>query len=192
MYIIKNKNTQKEKRWEKYPSLHKTKLEGFDYVNNQMFIVVEGDKPVYDNLTHRLSKTETFTDDFDANYFNLIKTFDEEAQAEVETKDYFMKICNITFETEPLANEIIIENMNNHIGTYLDNAYIPATRIKHIREAYNLEKLPTLTTEQQSRYNHITAKLNWLDTCREAQDVKILQLIENGEIPAFDWDEMPQ
>ena len=174
-YIYKSGETVKELR--SYPNKDEgSKILGFDYENDSIYVIVAADKPDYDSNTHYLQFQEEYTEELYEGFHNV-------------------KICNHTWSAVQLSDEQIIENLTNHMGNYLDAEYPMHKREKHSAEGcyYLLAKIEgNITQEQEDRRTYIDSMYDWITSVRADRDTKEEELITNNTLPSFEWEAKPE
>lgn len=126
--------------------------------------IIEEKRPDCDYKTHTIKTIETFSGEpFEGKSY--IKTF---------TKSY---------ELELLSNERIIQELNNSVGSHIDINYPNWKQNKHALE------IQIGTT--QERIDYITNLFDWAQRCRTERDLRESELINNSDLPSFEWEAMP-
>jgi len=174
-YIYTSGETVKELK--NYPNKNEgSEIIGFDYENDNIYVIVELDKPVYNSNTHYLQFQEEYTESLYRGFHNI-------------------KICNHTWKAIQLYNEQIIDNLTHHMGNYLDTEYPLHKRDKHSAEGcyYLLARIEDNVTQgQEDRKAYIDSMYQWITRVRVDRDAKENELITNNTIPLFEWEAKPE
>jgi len=170
--ILYNKIT-KERIFKKYP---RNDLEPIVGLSDDIIVyyVIESDKPNYDNRTHSLKFNEIWSDDI------------------YEDKEH-IKICYKNYYLSQLPNEIIIENLNNSVGDWIDNNYPLWEQNKHTGQILRLRLQKEKSEWDEfdiARYEWIINTADWVRSCRLKRDLYEYELM-NNIIPDFIWDNRP-
>ena len=119
-------------------------------------------------------------------------TYDKNKSFLVQNEDelvlgatYKTNVCNRSWSVEDYPNEVIIQRLNDSLGSHLDFNYPIPIRIKHIRE-----KDKSITN--QARKDYIESLQNWEDSCRTECDDREQQFIDNNISPSFEWESKPE
>lgn len=96
---------------------------------------------------------------------------------------YFFKAIQV-FTVTQIPNEAILQRMNDSLGRHLDDNYPLWKRQKHLYEVVKGSK--------DSRVDYIQNLKDWEDRCRASRDQKESDLINNNQMPTFDWEPVPQ
>lgn len=152
-----------------YPRHDNGIIEGLS--DNIKFYHIIDNPPPYDRLTHRL-----IIDGYD---------FIETGHIGEAYKLYRL---------EQLTNDEIIANLNNSLGEHLDNNYPAYEETKHLAQILRLSLVKnkdTWNTQDNARFNYMLSMGDWQAKCRDERDRREEELINNGVLPSFEWDEKP-
>jgi hypothetical protein len=136
------------------------------------------DKPPHDPRTHRAiqAETGTWTTDRWNGHAHIL-------------------IYEIGWELEQLSDEVIISNVTNALGNYLDTTCEVWERVKYDNEGskyrFRLLEGDTLTEAEQARYAYLLLIDQWFIDCRNAAKNQIAALLADGTLPSFTFDEFP-
>lgn len=176
MRILKRDNvTGQFEEIEKYPRSDMGEIYGLD--EDVTFYILEDEKPVYDQKTQKIEN-------------NGIDFLDEN-----NSEHPALKRAIKQYITTDLPVNVIVENMNKSLGDHIDNKYPYWKQVKHTAEATRLfvEKGQGNWDEfDQLRFEYIMSKANWARSLRQERDQRELELRNNGIIPSFVWDDMPE
>lgn len=128
------------------------------------YIVEEGERP-------QQCQFETITETFQLT---------DEPNAE---RPHFLKAIQV-FTVTRHSNEAIIQRMNDSLGMHLDENYPLWKRQKHLAEL-----IEGVTGERLTYIDNLRA---WEGRCRDVREQKESELINNNQLPAFDWEPVPQ
>lgn len=126
----------------------------------EFYFINEAERPTPDSRLYTVKRTERLTEDVNESYPHL-------------------KNAYIDYEVVQLSNEKIIENLNSSLGQHLDTNYPIWKRIKHADEL-----ITGATTEREA---YIQSLKDWEQSCRDLRDLKEKELIENNQLPDFNW-----
>ncbi len=176
-YIIKNKKTGETIKYlEKFPSKDINKpIIGFDYKNNDIFIVIEELCPLYNENKSYLEKKIIYSEELHPDYYKV-------------------KICKHTEIIKDYSQKIVLEKLNTSLGEHLDSQYPLWERIKHSGEGiYTLwdKTEGEITQEQADRKTYIDSVYVWITSCRNERDIKENEFINNNAFPSFEWENRP-
>lgn len=136
--------------------------------NEEYYFIEELDRPVYDYRTHKLIRTETFTE---------------------ELKHPHLPIYRISYKAERLSDEEIIIHLSTALGQYLDELYPNWERIKHNAQGSEI----LLQMFQGLEYDttkliYVNSMLQWVTTCRAERDTMEANL---PALPSFNFSPRP-
>jgi hypothetical protein len=89
-----------------------------------------------------------------------------------------LKICMREWKLVEKSKEVVIDNLNQLYGQYLDCQYPQPVRISHILE------LQSGTSESRKQY--IESLQSWLLECKADREKRISEYLENNLFPSFD------
>jgi len=121
--------------------------------------------PNYDARTHELQPVQKLIEKSNATYPHL-----------GTAKHSWSKVR--------LSNETIISNLDNEVGNYLDTKYPPWKRQKHSDEVQ-------FGNPSAERITKIKELKSWEGRVREQRDLQESQLINNGILPTFEFEQKP-
>lgn len=160
MKVLKVNTETNKRELVPYPRTDLKPAIGLD-ANIDYYGIVEGEKPTINHNTHYLKIVEVFSD--------------EPYQEMTHIKTYMKK-----YESHQLSNGQIINNLNNSLGNHLDSGFPLWKQIKYLKELAN-----GITPERKAE---IQPYFDWQNRCRAERDLRENELINNNELPSFDWE----
>ena len=97
------------------------------------------------------------------------------------------------YTVEPLPVETVVENVQDELGSYLDDVYPLWERIKHT--AYGSEAMLAMiqgTEYDVDRLAMVQNLLAWITRCRKDAENQINEFVNNGVIPSFEFEARPE
>lgn len=170
---LKNTDTNEVKMNVSYPRISIAEPVVGLSENLLYYYTEEEEKTAYNPLTHKLVRTEAWTDETHPEYTHLKKH-------------------EVAWQKTQLSDEQIISNLNEELGRHLDEKYLLPVRIKHLKEGIELQLLgESRTTEQNKRLLYLVSIGDWMNSCRDVRDARQEALINEGTLPSFEFPEMP-
>lgn len=121
--------------------------------------------PDFDDRTHKIVDDYNKTNDVHSKYEHLLIAKNKKNKIK-------------------LPDETIIQNLTSSLDDYLSENYPIETQLKHTKELMN----PDIDPE---RKDYLISLDSWLNRCRSERDLRESNLVNNGEIPSFNWEPKP-
>lgn len=171
-FILRNTLTEEIISRGKYPRLDESEPIDSLAENLQYYYQVNEDRPSYDHRTHRLVKSEVWTNDPWNEHNHIL-------------------IYRISWTTEQLDDQIIIDHLNNELGLYLDETCPMWKRNKlHTESLFFIDKIliqqQVLSQAEQDRMAYIKSIQTWFEQCRAARQSEEDALLADGTLPDFE------
>jgi len=131
----------------------------------KFYLIEQTSKPNYDARTHELQPVQKLIEKPNATYPHL-----------GTAKHSWSKV--------KLSNEVIVANLDNEVGNYLDTKYPPWKRQKHSDEV----QFGNPTPERIAKIKELKA---WEGRVREQRDLQERLLINEGFLPTFEFENKP-
>lgn len=174
MFLHVNQQTGEQVTCSKYPRKNITEpIQGL--VDIKIYKIVDT-TPNYNPLLHKLEKKDfRISEDLFESNKHLLIAYQEYDQIQ-------------------LSADVIINNLNNSLGEFLDKSYPIWERIKHSGFGnYYLESKINgiITEEEEEKRVMIDTLYSWITSQRELRDKKETELLTNGILPDFTWEARP-
>lgn len=164
-----------EKRKVKYPRNDYNPIYNIDS-NIKYYAIVESEKPLHDSRTHRLVVHEDVIDEAWDGHDHI-------------------GVYNISYSVEQLPNDVIIQNLKDSVGQYIDEQYPYWEQNKHQAQIFRLlfeVGEANWDIYDQARFNWIHNLGNWARAQRNLRDQMEYELVEMGTLPDFIWEDRPE
>jgi hypothetical protein len=145
---------------------------------------IEKDYPTnIENAVYKLDSSiqyyyinELKPDNPNSNRYDLVK---EDILTEENHPEYkHLKICNRVWKLVEKDSSIVIQNLNEKYGNYLDEQYPQIVRLNHLIE----KQLGT----NDERLKYIESLQLWLIDCKLDRELRIIKYLENNIFPDFE------